>query len=159
KDLTIFPVPDLHCPVTSRREKSAVGAERHGIRRPELANGVARAGEHLPTGRPVPYLHLLICAAGGQVRTVGVEGDAENRIGVRLFENPHPLPRPAVPDLDGPVPARGGEPFSVEAERYAVHFRLVPEDQRLDLAEPREIVPLPPAQVFRTLLECPQGGG
>src|SRR5262249_59004717 len=62
--------------------------------------------------------------------------------------------RPAVPDLpdlDGPVRAGGGEPFSVGAERHAVDFRLVPQDQRLELAEPHQVMPFPLAQVFRTL--------
>ena len=83
---------------------------------------------------------------------VGVERDADDRIGVRVEGLDH-VARPAVPDLDGPVPARGGESFSVGAERQAVDFRLVPKDQRLDPAEPHQVMPFPLAQVFRTLLE------
>ena len=81
QELTAPPVPDLHAVVISRRELSAVaGAERHGIRRPVVVNGVARTGEHLLFGRQVPDLHLLIRANGGQVLAVGVEGNAEHRV-------------------------------------------------------------------------------
>ena len=154
KELTVLPVPDLHHPVSSRRELSAVGTERNGIRRPKLANGVARFGEHRLAGRrQVPDLHLSGPRRGGQVLAVGVERDADDRIGVRAGKVWTTLARPAVPDLDGPVPARGGESFSVRAERHAVHFRLVPDDQRLDLAEPHQVVPFPLAQVFRTVVE------
>ena len=56
--------------------------ERHGIRRPELANGVARSSEHLLAGRrQVPDLHQPVRAGGGQVLAVGVEGDADDRLG------------------------------------------------------------------------------
>ena len=157
QELTVLPVPDPHHPVSSRRELSAVGTERHGIRRPKLVNGVARVGEHLLAGRQVPDLHLLVRADGGQVLAVGVERDADDRsrcVRVRVWIT---LARLAVPDLDGPVPARGGESFAVRAERHAVDLRLVPEDQRLDPAEPHEVMPFPLAQVFRTLVEELQG--
>ncbi len=88
---------------------------------------------------------------------VAVEGHAENGIGVRVFERLDRFPRPAVPDLDGPVPERGGEELAVRAKRQAVDFGLVPEDQRLDPAEPHEVVPLPAAQVLRALPEELEG--
>ena len=93
KELTVLPVPDLHRPVSSRRELSAVGTERHGICRPKLANGVARFGEHRLAGRrQVPDLHLPVRAAGGQVLAVGVERDADDRIGVRVGRSGSPCP-------------------------------------------------------------------
>jgi hypothetical protein len=49
KELTVLPIPDLHHPVRTRREESAVETERDGICRPELANGVARLCEHGPS--------------------------------------------------------------------------------------------------------------
>jgi hypothetical protein len=59
------------------------------------------------------------------VLAVGMEHDADNRIGVRreLLDD---LARPAVPDLDGPVVARGGEAVPIGAERQALNPRLVP---------------------------------
>ena len=87
---------------------------------------------------------------------VGMEGDAHDRIGVR-FEGLDGPACPAVPDLDGPVPTRGREPFAVGTERHAVHFRLVPQDQWLDPAEPLQVMPFPVAQVFRALAEELQG--
>jgi len=35
EELAVPPVPDVHRPVTPRREASAVGAERHAVRRPK----------------------------------------------------------------------------------------------------------------------------
>src|SRR5262249_22044799 len=149
-DLTVRPVPDPHVSVTSRGEFLAVGAERNGIRRPELADGVARAFEHWLAGRrQVPDLHRSVRADGGQVLAVGVERDADNRILMRVVDGLNQAARPAVPDLDSPVPAPGGQVLAVRAESYADHFGLVPDDQRLYLTEPHQVTPFPPAQVFR----------
>ena len=154
----ILPVPDSHRPLASRREVPPVVAERHGIRRRKLAKGVTRSSEHFLAGRQVPDLHQPVRATRRQVPAVGMKGDATRRLAVR-GKLPSELPRPAVPDSDGPVPARGGKLFPVGAERHADHFRLVPDDQGLHHAAPHEVVPLPPAQVIRTLPECLQGGG
>src|SRR5262249_8948615 len=113
KELTVLPVPDLLNSVSCGRELSAVGTERNGISRPKLASGVARLSQHRLVGRrQVPDLDSQVRAAGGQVLAVGVECDADDRIGVRLEGLYHPT-RPAVPDLDGPVSARGGEELAV----------------------------------------------
>jgi hypothetical protein len=85
------------------------------------------------------------------VLAVGVERDTDDRHGVRL-ESLERVACPTVPDRDGPVPARGGESFSVRAERHAVNFGLVRQDERLDTAEPLQVKPFPPAEDFRTLL-------
>src|SRR5262249_59885049 len=67
------------------------------------------------------------------------------------------LARSAVPYRDGAIPARGGELFPVGAERQTIHFILLVYDQRLNLAEPHQVMPFPIVQVFRTLLEQLQG--
>src|SRR5262249_60860244 len=52
QELTAPPVPDIYGAVTSRRELSAVaGAERHCIRRTDVVNCAAQAGEHVLAGR------------------------------------------------------------------------------------------------------------
>ena len=77
----VLPVPDLHRPVTSRREVSAVGTERTVYAAPNL-----RTASHgslntcLAGRRQVPDLHQPVRAGGGEVLAVGVEGDADDRI-------------------------------------------------------------------------------
>ena len=137
-------------PAASRRP-SGLNATAYAV--PNTWTASARAVEHREAGRQVPDLHPPVRADGGQVPAVGVERDAGHVAAVRVLEGPDHLTRPAVPDLDGPVPARGGEELAVGAERQAVDFGLVPEDDRLDPAEPHEVVPLPLAQVFRALVE------
>ncbi len=155
--LILLPVPDSHRPLASRCEVPPVGrTERHGIRRSKLAKGVTRSSEHYPLGRQIPDLHQPVRAGGREVKAVGMKGDAARALVVRR-ELPDDLTRPAVPDSDGPVPTRGGESFSVGAERHAVNFGLVPEDQRFEPAEPHQVMPFPLAQVFRALLEKFQG--
>src|SRR5262249_30729722 len=99
--------------------------------------------KHLLACRKVPDPYLPVRAAGGQVLAVGVESDTDDQFGVRFEGLYLRLARPAVPDLDGPVPARGGELFPVRAECHAVNFRLVRYDQRIKQAEPHQVMPFP----------------
>src|SRR5262249_27408951 len=89
---------------------------------------------------------------------IGVKADAARRRLVRreLLDDPTRL---AVPNLDLAVLARGCDLLAIGTERHPINFGRVLQDQWLDLAQPHEVVPLPPAKVFRTVLECPQGGG
>src|SRR5262245_46481159 len=87
-----------------------------------------------------------------------MKGDAARGRLVRR-ELPDDPTRSAVPNLDLAVLARGCDPLAVGTERYPINFGRVLQDQWLDLAQPHEVVPLPPAEVFRTLPERPQGGG
>src|SRR5262245_26166731 len=166
KDFTLPPIPDSHLAVTARDELSALGrTERNGISGPKWIFCIARTTEgpfrrarSVLAGRKVPDLYPPVLAGGGEVVAIRVEHHAARRLVVGL-EPVEALPRSAVPDLDGPVRARRGEPFSVGAERHAVNCCLVPDDQRLDLEEPHEVIPFPPAEVVRTRQEYSQGGG
>ena len=60
---------------------------------------LARAGEHLLAGRPVPDPHLLICADGGQVLAIGVEGEVGDAV---------------VPEVTGDQRERRGIPAEPE---------------------------------------------
>src|SRR5579864_6179798 len=152
EELVFLPVPNFHGPVTSRGEVPSVGAERHAIRRATVVIGVARAAEHLIAGRQVPNLHLPVRARAGQVLAISVEHHTKDRISVRV-EGLDLLARPAVPDLDGPIAARGGDPFTARAECQAADLGRVPEDDWLDPAQPLQIVPFPLPQLRGTLVE------
>src|SRR5262245_32558550 len=88
---------------------------------------------------------------------MGVECNAARKAFMRFFESPDYSTRLDVPDLEAPVPARRGEEFAIGAEREAVDLRLVAKDDRFHPAEPHEVVPLPPAQVFGALFEELEG--
>src|SRR5262245_15045222 len=104
---SVLPVPDFHHPVTSPREQAAVATERNGVGPGRSL--VARFGKQGVIGRrQVPDLHRLVSAARGKVLAVAVEHDAEDGTLV-CGEGLDLLARSAVPDLDGPVPACGGE--------------------------------------------------
>src|SRR5262249_58288325 len=108
----------------------AVGrTERHGMRRPELADGVARTLEHRLLGRrESPDLHQPVGAGGGEVPAIGMKGDAARRNVVRPETLDDPT-RSAVPDLDLAVLARGCDPLAVGTERYPINFGRVLQDQ------------------------------
>src|SRR5262245_51607658 len=86
---------------------------------------------------------------------VRMERDARHENGMRIWERSNDFSRLAVPDLDRPVHARGGQALTVAAEGDAgdPHVPVVPKDDLLDPAKPHEKVPFPLAQVFWTLFE------
>src|SRR5262245_14413178 len=106
----MLPIPDPYHPLIAHGNVSAVGrAERHGVCRPKLATGGALVVKHLLTGRQVPNFDSPVGAGRGQVLAVGVESNADDRIGMRPRKRLNLFARLAVPDLDRAVSARGGE--------------------------------------------------
>ena len=108
--------------------------------------------EDFPPRRQVPEPDGSVGARRGEVPAVGALRHTED-VGLVTAESLDQLPGPCVQDLHGPVPARGGELFAVRVKYHATDLGRVPENDRLDPAEPHEVMPFPLAQVFRTLAE------
>src|SRR5262245_27911601 len=102
QDLRILPVPDLHCPFTSRRKMSPTGAEGYSKSGAILAPDVAWTFEQLLLGLQVPDFHCPLRTYRRQVSAVRVERDTDDRVGMRR-ERLDYMARPAVADPDGAV--------------------------------------------------------
>src|SRR5205823_752436 len=103
----------------------------------ELARLPASAEDLL--ARPqVPEPDRSVRASRGEVPAIGgAKRHAEDVAPVAGKRLDH-LAAAHVPDLHGPVPARGGDLFAVRAERQAVNLGRVAKDDRFDPAEPLE---------------------
>src|SRR5437762_194608 len=111
-----------------------------------------KATQRFPTVLGVPYLEVPPPRSRHQAPPAPTERDrmGPTRVCLDALDE---LPALAVPDLDVPVRAGGGEALAVQAERHARDLAGIFDHQRLDGAEPHEVVPFPGAQVLRALLE------
>src|SRR5262249_27921982 len=116
-------VPDLHGPTGGRGEVSAVRTERHV---PD-AFVMALEGDPLGARHHTPAPRDATPPPGRQQAAVGPEGRAVHQPAVG-DDRPLFLAGRHVPDLDGAVPARGGEPAAVVAVRHPVDVVRVPAE-------------------------------
>jgi len=153
-ELVVAPIPQIHGTVVPGHEvPSVAGPESHGVRGPHGPEGIARPGEHrVLRVRQVPDLDQTVGANRGQVIAARVECDA-GRVTVVTWDRLEQPAGPAVPHLERPISTCAGDPLATGAKRDAVDSDRVPNDHRIDFAQPLQAAPLPVAQGLRAIVE------